>query len=89
MATAMGRFDPKDSAPPPKAKAVSAATPGPADRPTVVTETTTRTYTTGLLPPPAGSGEQPGFEWIGSPGGGDVAPLDDDIIGYLLVGMEF
>ena len=32
---------------------------------------------------------QPGFEWIGSPGGGDVAPLDDDIIGYLLVGMEF
>jgi len=32
---------------------------------------------------------QPGFEWIGSPGGGAAAPLDDDIIGYLIVGMEF
>ena len=32
---------------------------------------------------------QPGLEWIGSPGGGDSAPLDDDLIGYLIVGMEF
>lgn len=32
---------------------------------------------------------QPGFEWIGSPGGGESSPLDDDIIGYVLVGMEF
>ena len=32
---------------------------------------------------------QPGFEWIGSPGGGDTSPLEDDVIGYLLVGVEF
>lgn len=32
---------------------------------------------------------QPGFEWIGSPGGGDTSPLEDDVIGYLIVGMEF
>ena len=35
------------------------------------------------------SSVQPGFEWIGSPGGGEVAPLEDDVIGYLIVGMEF
>ena len=32
---------------------------------------------------------QPGFEWIGSPGGGDTSPREDDGIGYLIVGMEF
>ena len=32
---------------------------------------------------------QPGFEWIGSPGGGETQSLEDDVIGYLVVGMEF
>ncbi len=31
---------------------------------------------------------QPGLEWIGTPGGGDPAPLSDALIGYLLVNVE-
>lgn len=32
---------------------------------------------------------QPGIMWIGTPGGGSPAPLNDDLVGYLLVGVEF
>ena len=31
---------------------------------------------------------QPGVMWIQSPGGGDPAPLDDDVLIYLLMGIE-
>lgn len=31
---------------------------------------------------------QPGVMWINSPGAGDPAPLDDDVLAYLLVGFE-
>lgn len=31
---------------------------------------------------------QPGVMWINSPGGGDPAPLKDDVLAYLLVGIE-
>ncbi|MCH2135001.1 MAG: carbohydrate porin [Phycisphaerales bacterium] len=32
---------------------------------------------------------QPGIEWIGHPGGGDEAPLDNAVVGYSVVGVEF
>jgi len=32
---------------------------------------------------------QPGVEWIINPGGGDPAPLDDALLPYLLVGVNF
>jgi porin len=32
---------------------------------------------------------QPGIMWIDTPGGGSPAPLDDALLGYLLVGVEF
>lgn len=32
---------------------------------------------------------QPGVMWIRTPGGGDPAPLDDALLAYLLVGVEF
>lgn len=31
---------------------------------------------------------QPGVEWIGTPGGGDPAPLSDALLGYFLVNVE-
>jgi hypothetical protein len=32
---------------------------------------------------------QPGFMWIGGPGGGSPAALEDAVLPYLLVGVEF
>jgi len=32
---------------------------------------------------------QPGLMWIGTPGGGSLAPLEDCVLPYLLVGVEF
>lgn len=32
---------------------------------------------------------QPGFQWIGSPGGGDPAPLEDAVQGYFMVNIQF
>ena len=32
---------------------------------------------------------QPGVMWIMTPGGGDPAPLDDALVVYTLVGVEF
>ena len=32
---------------------------------------------------------QPGLMWIANPGGGDPAPLDDVVLPYLLIGVEF
>jgi porin len=32
---------------------------------------------------------QPGVMWIVDPGGGNPAPLDDALLGYLLVGVAF
>lgn len=32
---------------------------------------------------------QPGFQWIGNPGGGNPAQLDDAVQGYLMVNIQF
>ena len=32
---------------------------------------------------------QPGIEWLGSPGGGSTAPLDDAVTGYVMIGVTF
>ena len=32
---------------------------------------------------------QPGIEWITTPSGGDPAPLDDAVVGYLIVNVQF
>lgn len=32
---------------------------------------------------------QPGIGWLGSPGGGDSAPLDNALVGYLMVNVQF
>ena len=31
---------------------------------------------------------QPGIQWIGTPGGGDPAPLRDSVQAYLLISLE-